>query len=109
MPDAFSLLVPLAAPYRALAPELAGRYAELVGGSGDAAAQLASAVNAAIDRVTIDAGPHAEVALAFTPAPTSIRVDLTFGARRETVDVTISLVQPANPSSPTKPANPASR
>src|SRR6187397_2311162 len=67
MPDAFSMLVPLAAPYRALAPDLASRYAELSGGSAEAAAALASAVNAAIDRVAAGASPHATVGLAFTP------------------------------------------
>ena len=98
MPDAFSLLVPLAAPYRALAPELAGRYAELAGGSTDAAAALASAVSAAIDRVAAGADVTAGVELAFTPEPAGIRVDLTCGPRSETVDVAIPAAKPAKPA-----------
>ena len=89
MPDAFSMLVPLAAPYRALAPDLASRYAELAGGSAEAAAALASAVTAAIDRVSAGAAPHAAVGLAFTPDTSGIRVELSCDDRRESVDVTI--------------------
>ena len=83
------MLVPLAAPYRALAPDLASRYAELAGGSADAAAALSSAVDAAIDRVSAGAAPHAAVGLAFTPDPNGIRVELSCDDRRESVDVTI--------------------
>ena len=89
MPDAFSMLVPLASPYRALAPDLASRYTELAGGSAEAAAALASAVTAAIDRVSADAEPHAAVGLAFRPEGTGIRVDLSCDGRRESVDVII--------------------
>jgi hypothetical protein len=93
MADAFSLLVPLADPYRALAPELAGRYAKLSGGSADVAAALAAAVTAAIDRVSAGAEPHAQVDLSFVAEARGIRVDLTCNGRRESVDVTLPVVQ----------------
>ena len=83
------MLVPLAAPYRALAPDLASRYAELSGGSAETAAALASAVDAAIDRVSAGAQPDAAVGLAFTPDTSGIRVELSCDDRRESLDVTI--------------------
>ena len=83
------MLVPLAAPYRALAPDLASRYAELAGGSAEAASALASAVVAAIDRVSAGAAPDAAVGLAFTPDTSGIRVELSCDDRRESVDVTL--------------------
>lgn len=93
MADAFSLLVSLDPPYRALAPEVAGRYAELAGGSSEDAAALASAVTAAIDRVSVDADPHGEVGLQFAAEASGIRVDLSCGSRRESVDVTIPVAK----------------
>jgi len=91
MPDAFSLIVPVASPYRALAPDLAARYAELAGGSADAAAALASAVTAAIDRLAAGEAAGAEVALAFTPDTSGIRVEVSCNGRRESVDVPMSV------------------
>ena len=82
------MLVPLAVPYRALAPDLASRYAELAGGSAEAAASLASAVDAAIDRVSAGAPAHAAIGLAFTPDSGGVRVELSCDGRREAVDVT---------------------
>jgi len=93
MPDAFSMLVPIAAPFRALAPELAGRYVELAGGSAEVAATLATAVTAAIDRLSSGAAPHSEVGLAFTPNAGGIHVDLSCGTLRESVNVTIPVVR----------------
>jgi hypothetical protein len=93
MPDAFSMLVPLATPYRALAPDVAARYAELAGGSADAAAALASAVTAAIDRISAGAGPEAAVGLAFTPDATGIRVEVSCNGRLESVDVAIPVAR----------------
>jgi hypothetical protein len=93
MLDAFSLLVPLVPPYRGLAPDLAARYAELAGGSPEVASAVASAVNAAIDRVSAGAPPHAGVALAFTPETSGLRVELSCDGRRESVDVTIPVAK----------------
>lgn len=93
MPDAFSLLVPLALPYRGLAPDLAARYAELAGGSPEVASALASAVSAAIDRVSAGAPPHAGVGLAFRSETSGLRVELSCDGRRESVDVTIPLAR----------------
>ena len=93
MPDAFSMFVPLAEPYRALGPDVAARYAELAGGSAEVARTLASAVTAAIDRVSTGAAPTAGVGLAFTPDAGGIRVDLSCGSQRESVDVTIPVAK----------------
>ena len=93
MPDAFSMIVPVAEPYRALAPDLAARYAELAGGSADAAAALASAVTSAIDRMAVGAAAGTEVALAFTPDAGAIRVDVSCNGRHESVDVTIPVAR----------------
>jgi hypothetical protein len=94
MLDAFSLLVPLAPPYRGLAPDLAARYAELAGGSPEVASALASAVNAAIDRVAAGAPPDAGVGLAFSPETSGdLRVELSCNGRRESLGVTISVAK----------------
>ena len=93
MPDAFSLNVPLANPFRSLAPDLAGRYAERAGGSAETGAALAAAVNAAIDRVTAGAGPHADIALAFRPDAGGVKVELSCNGRREALDVAIPVVK----------------
>ncbi|HXT70777.1 MAG TPA: hypothetical protein VN700_13535 [Vicinamibacterales bacterium] len=93
MPDAFSMVVPVAEPYRALAPDVASRYAELAGGSADAAAALASAVTAAIDRMAAGAAAGAEVSLAFTPDTGGIRVDVSCNGHRESVDVSIPVAR----------------
>ncbi len=93
MPDAFSMIVPVAEPYRALAPDVAARYAELAGGSADAAASLASAVTAAIDRMAAGAAVGAEVGLSFTPDASGIRVELSCNGRRESVGVAIPVAR----------------
>jgi len=93
MADAFTLLVPLDARYRALAPEVARRYAELVGGSAADGAAIATTVTAAIDRVASGADPHAGVRLAFRPNGQGVRVDLTCGRRSESVVVTIPVAK----------------
>ena len=87
------MIVPIAEPYRALAPDLAARYTELAGGSADAGAALASAVKAAIDRVSAGAAAGAGVALDFTPDASGIRVELSCDGRRESVDVAIPVAK----------------
>jgi len=89
----FRTFVALDVLRRALAPELAGRYVELAGGSAEVAATLATAVTAAIDRLSSGAAPHSEVGLAFTPNAGGIHVDLSCGTLRESVNVTIPVVK----------------
>lgn len=93
MPDAFTLLVSTDAPFRALAPEVAGRYAELSGGSAADGAALAAAVSAAIDRVAAGAGPEAQVDLSFRPDADGLYVDLSCNGNRETVNVTLPVAK----------------
>jgi hypothetical protein len=89
MADAFTLHLPLEAPYRALAPEVASRYAELSGGSATEAATLAASLSAAIDRLAAGAGPNAQVDLSFRPNASGVHVDLSCNGRQESIHVTI--------------------
>jgi len=89
MTDAFEMHVALEAPYRAIVPEVAARYAELWGGSSVDGAALAAAVKSVLDRIAVDARPGAHVDLAFRPDATGVHVDVSFGSHRETVSVAI--------------------
>jgi hypothetical protein len=93
MADAFSLQVPVDAPYLALVPEVASRYAELSGGSASEGAMLAAALERAIDRLIRTAGPDAHVDVAFRPDAAGVHVDLSCNGHRETVDVTIPVAK----------------
>ena len=89
MADSFTLHLPLEAPYRALAPEVASRYAELSGGSAAEAATLATSLSAAIDRLASGAGPNAQMDLSFRPNSAGVHVDVSCNGRQETVHVAI--------------------
>ena len=89
MADAFTLHLPLESPYRALAPEVASRYAELSGGSAADGATLATSLTAAIDRLASGAGPNAQMDLSFRPNSSGVHVDLSCNGRQESVHVTI--------------------
>jgi hypothetical protein len=49
MPSPFTLRVPADAQFRVLAPQIAGKYLELVGGSTEGGAELAAAIAKAMD------------------------------------------------------------
>ena len=85
MADAFTLHLPLDAPYRALAPEVASRYAELSGGSATDGAALAATLTTAIDRLGAAAGSNAQMDLSFQLNADGILVELSCNGRRETV------------------------
>lgn len=87
MADAFTLHLPLDAPYRALAPEVAARYAELSGGSASDGAAMAATLTSAIDRLASQAGPHAQIDLSFRPNTAGVHVELSCNGRHETVHV----------------------
>ena len=93
MTDAFKLHLPVDEPYRALAPEVASRYAELTGGSAADAAVLAQALSTAIDRLAKAAGPNAQMDLAFRPNHAGVHVDVSCAGRQETVHVTIPVAK----------------
>jgi hypothetical protein len=87
MADAFSLQIPLEPAYRELVPEVAGRYAELLGGSAADAAALSDAVIAAIASVSAGAAPSTEVDLRFKPNGAGVHVELSCQDRHTTVTV----------------------
>ena len=87
MADAFSLQIPLEPAYRELVPEVAGRYAELLGGSAADAAALSDAVVAAIASVSASAAPSTEVDLRFKPNGAGVHVELSCQDRHTTVTV----------------------
>jgi hypothetical protein len=91
MADAFKLQVPIDATYRALLPDLIGRYAELSGGSAADGQVLAGAIAAAIDRLAPKVGPDASLDLAFRPNGAGVQVDLSCGDLRESVSVAMPI------------------
>lgn len=93
MGDAFSMQIPLEPAYRALVPEVAGRYAELLGGSAADAAALSGAVEAAMARLAASFDPHTAVDLRFRPNGAGVHVELSCADRHETVTVPIALAK----------------
>jgi hypothetical protein len=89
MSDAFKMHLPFEAAYRAIVPEVAGRYVELLGGSAADAAAMAAAVTSALDRLGEGAGPDALVDLSFHPTAASVHIDVSCAGRHETVHVPI--------------------
>jgi hypothetical protein len=85
MADAFTLTIPVAADFRSLVPDVAGRYAELAGGSGADGAAFAAALVAAIARVESKVGADASMDLAFRVEDGRVQVHVTCGAHRESV------------------------
>jgi hypothetical protein len=85
MTDPFTLVVPADATYRGLVPEVAGRYAELCGGSAADGAALAEALVGVIDRLADGAGAEVGIDLSFRAEPGSVRVDLRCDGREAVV------------------------
>ena len=63
MPSPFTLHVPADAQFRVLAPQVAGKYLELVGGSAESGAELAAALSKAMD--SLDGGADADFDVSF--------------------------------------------
>lgn len=66
MPHPFALQVPADERYRVLAPEIAGKYAELVGGTAADGQTLSADVVDAMRRITTGAAVGAVIDLAFS-------------------------------------------
>ena len=79
MPEPFTLTVPVDARYRMLAPDVAGKYAELNGGTEADAAAFAEALSEAITELA--GADDGEVALKFRPTSEGIDVHLACGGR----------------------------
>jgi hypothetical protein len=93
MADTFKLHLPADAAYRTLVPDVAGRYAELSGGSEADAAALTDAVTSAVERVLKGAGSHGNLDLFFQVEASGVRVDVNSNGHKESVRVRISVAK----------------
>ncbi len=91
MKEPFTLVIPAEARFRALAPDIAGRYAELAGAARD---DVSAAVAAAVEAIARDAAGNgaAEIHLTFRRSlrqaqggAGAIEVDLRCGAATRTI------------------------
>ncbi len=90
MQEPFTLLIPADPRFRALAPDIAGRYAELAGGARDG---VSAAVAAAVEAIAKSGAGAAEIHLTFRPSALppaqggagAIDVDLRCGAATRTI------------------------
>lgn len=93
MADTFKLHLPADTAYRTLVPEVAGRYAELSGGSASDAAALTEAVTSAVERVITQAGSQANLDLHFQPDASGVRVDVNSNGHKESVRIRIPVAR----------------
>ncbi len=80
--ETFTLVIPVDTRFRTLAPDLAGRLAELAGGT---AATLSAMVTSAVEAVADGAAPTDAVRLRFRRADGQVVVDLDCGSRTRTI------------------------
>ena len=85
MPLPFSLSVPLDPDYRVLAPDIAAKYAELLGGGPNDAEGLAAAIAGALDDLAGGAKPGAHVDLQFRRDPDGVHIEVRCGDRSSVV------------------------
>jgi hypothetical protein len=81
MSDPVTLLVPVDASYRALGPELARKYLEIVGGSESDAHELSESLAAALPSLIQGAAAGAGLALALSVDGGVVQVRLSCGDR----------------------------
>jgi hypothetical protein len=77
----FALQVPVDAPYRALAADVAARYVEMAGGAASDAATIAAAITSAIDELSAERPAAHEVHLEFVQSATGLDVTIRCGDR----------------------------
>ena len=80
--DPFTLVIPVDPRFHALASDVAGRFAELAGGS---AAGVSSAVTSAVEAIAAGAGTADQVQLTFRLVQKEVGVDLRCGSRTQTI------------------------
>jgi hypothetical protein len=85
MPEPVRLTVPVDDRYRVLGPEVASKYAELVGGTAADGASLAAALTEAVDKLLAASGSADGIELAFEPGPDGVEISLTCGAQSAVV------------------------
>jgi hypothetical protein len=89
----FTLSVPADPRYRVLAPELAGKYVELVGGSAADGKTLARAVSRAMSDFARSAGASADLELAFHAEGGEVEVTVRCGGRSTRVKHSLATPQ----------------
>ena len=77
----FTLSVPLDSRFRVLAPQVAGKFAELMGGGPADAESLAAAVSAAVDRLAAAGHDDGHVDLFFRRGADGLEVELRCNGR----------------------------
>ena len=82
MSDPVTLVVPADARYRTLAPELAGKYVEIAGGSAADAKTLSEAVLRALTTLT---AAGADIDVAFHSEGSRVEITLRCGGRSAVV------------------------
>jgi hypothetical protein len=85
MSSAFTLSVPLDSRYRMLAPQVAGKYVELLGGGAADAEGLAVAVTTAIDRLAGTVRDDGHIDLVFRREADRVEVQLSVDGRSSIV------------------------
>jgi hypothetical protein len=77
----FTMTVPLDARYRVLAPQVAGKYAELQGGSPADGEALARALADALEAMAAAAGADAHADLVFRREADGVEIEVQSGSR----------------------------
>jgi hypothetical protein len=85
MLDSFTLSVPLDARFRGFVPEVAARYAELVGGTPEEGRAFADDVARTVERLVGAAHEGGRLDLAFSPERGAVRVSVSCGHRIESI------------------------
>lgn len=85
MADAVSLLVPVAAQFREVGPELAGKYFTAVGGPEAGAASVVAAVARAMDTLVTGAPATDQVTMNFAAPNGQVEITLRCGDRSSVV------------------------
>jgi hypothetical protein len=80
--EPFTLVIPADPRFHPMASDLAGRLAELAGGT---AASLSAEVGKALTAVSAGAAPTEHVRMTFRNVERSVGVDLTCGSRSTTI------------------------
>ena len=91
MPDPFRLTVAADSRFRALVPEVASRYVEVIGGAASDAQAVGAEVKAAVDQLGGEAGDTAAIELAFRSTSGGVEVELTHAGRSQTVTRPLAL------------------
>jgi len=91
MPDPFRLTVAADSRFRALLPEVATRYVEVIGGAAADAQALGAAVQDAVNALAAEAGDTAAIDLAFRSTSGGVEVELTHAGRSQTVTRPLAL------------------